>query len=101
MKNLRLNFFLSLGLLFFAMPLPGVSVNQEELTERSNWVVARFEGRQPAPRTDPALLVIGNYGPVIKNTRAGKPLRIGGEGFHPRAALPCAQQGGRPFARRR
>ena len=56
-------------------------VTDEELTERRNWVAARFEGRQPPPRTDPALVVFANHGPVIKNARAGKPLRVGQQTF--------------------
>ena len=46
-----------------------------------DWAAARFEGRQPPPRTDPALVVLANHGPVLKNARAGKPLRIAGREF--------------------
>jgi alpha-galactosidase len=56
-------------------------VTPDELAERRDWVMARFEGRQPPPRTDPALVVLANHGPVLKNARAGRPLRIGGQDF--------------------
>jgi hypothetical protein len=74
-------FRLTLPLLFLSVWVEGVTVSPEELTERHNWVTARFEGRQPPPRTDPALVVIANHGPVLKNARAGKPLRIAGQDF--------------------
>ena len=61
--------------------LEGVTVGPEELTERRDWVAARFEGRQPAPSTEPALVVLANHGPVLKNARAGKPLRLGGQDY--------------------
>ena len=61
--------------------LEGVPVTSDELTTRRDWVAARFEGRQPPPRTDPALVVFANHGPVIKNARAGQPLRIGSQDF--------------------
>ncbi len=69
------------ALLLVSLRLDAVTVASEELTERRDWVAARFEGRQPPPRTDPALLVLANHGPVIKNARAGKPLRIAGQDF--------------------
>jgi hypothetical protein len=61
--------------------LEGATVEVAELSERRNWVAARFEGRQPLPRTDPALVVFANHGPVIKNSRAAKPLRVAGQDF--------------------
>ena len=69
------------ALLLFLPRLEGVPVSPEELTERRDWVLARFEGRQPLPRTDPVLVVFANHGPVLKNARAGKPLRIAGQEF--------------------
>ena len=73
------------GIFFFlvavAPPVLAVSVTDEELTERRNWVAARFDGRQPPQRTDQALVVLTNYGPVLKNARAGKPLRLAGQDF--------------------
>jgi alpha-galactosidase len=68
-------------LISVAPPALPVSVTDQELTERRNWVAARFEGRQPPPRTDPALVVLTNHGPVLKNARAGKPLRLAGQDF--------------------
>jgi alpha-galactosidase len=78
--------FVFAGILFAALllrlhHLEGATVTVGELTERRNWVAARFEGRQPSPRTDPALVVFANHGPVIKNARAAKPLRIAGQDF--------------------
>src|SRR5512137_2123083 len=69
------------GLLLLSPRLQGVTVTAEELTERRHWVAARFEGRQPPPRTDPALVVLANHGPVLKNARAGKPLRLAGQDY--------------------
>ena len=58
-----------------------VSVAPEELAQRRDWVRGRFEGRPPPPRTDPALVVLANHGPILKHARAGKPLRIAGQQF--------------------
>ena len=65
------------GLLSWPGGLAGASITPEELAERRDWVGARFEGRQPSPRTEPALAVLANYGPVQKNARGPKPLRLG------------------------
>jgi hypothetical protein len=35
------------GLLLSSPRLEGITVTPEELTERRDWVAARFEGRQP------------------------------------------------------
>jgi alpha-galactosidase len=69
------------GLLLSSEGLAGILVTDQELSERRDWVTARFEGRQPPPTTDPALLVNANHGPVLKNARAGKSLRIAGQDF--------------------
>lgn len=53
----------------------------EGSNERRDWVIARFEGRQPPPRTDSALAVLANHGPVQRNARGAKPLRIAGREF--------------------
>jgi alpha-galactosidase len=65
----------------FATGVQGVTVSPEELAVRRDWVTARFEGRQPAPATAPGLVVLANHGPILKNARAGKPLRLGGQDF--------------------
>ena len=67
--------------LLFLLRLEAVTVTSEELAVRRDWAMARLENRQPAPETNAALVVHMNHGPVLKNARAGKPLRIGGENF--------------------
>ena len=69
------------GLLPQWRPIEGAPVTAGELGDRRDWVVARFEGRQPPPRTDPALVVLANHGPVQKNARGEKPLRIADREF--------------------
>ena len=68
-------------LLLLPASLQAISVSPEELAERRNWVTARFEGRQPPPRTEPGLMVLANHGPVLQNARAGKPLCIAGQSY--------------------
>jgi len=68
-------------LLLFSIRAAADLASADELTLRRDWVAARFEGRQPPPRTDPGLIVLANHGPVLKNARAGKPLRIAGTNF--------------------
>lgn len=58
-----------------------VTPSGDELSDRRDWVAARFEGRAPAPPTDPAVMVLNNHGPVLKNARAGRPLRLGTQNF--------------------
>lgn len=68
--------------LLLALPrLEGALVSDAELAERGAWVAARFEGRLPPPRTEPALVVRANHGPLLKNMRAGQPLRLGGQSY--------------------
>jgi alpha-galactosidase len=81
--TMRLNVVLKLGAIWLAsLPLllstrvEGGSASSDELLLRRDWTVARFEGRQPPPRTNPALVVLANHGPVQKNARGDKPLRI-------------------------
>jgi alpha-galactosidase len=78
---LRVSRFMVPLLLLVWPCLAGGLVTDEELAIRRDWVGARFEGRPPAPPTDPALVVLANHGPVLKNARAGKPLRIAGQDF--------------------
>lgn len=69
-------------LLLLLLPhLEAVTATPDELAWRRDWVEARFEGRPPPPPRDPTLLVLANHGPVLKSTRAGKPLRIAGQDF--------------------
>jgi len=77
----RNTILLAASLLLLPLHLAGGAITPEELTERRNWAAARFENRQPPPPTNAALVVLANHGPVIKNARAGKPLRIGGQDF--------------------
>ncbi len=72
---------LAASLFLLPLQVAGVTVTPEELAERRNWVEARFENRQPPPPTNAALVVLANHGPVIRNGRAGKPLRIGEQDF--------------------
>ena len=51
---------LAVPLALLAFDLEGITISPEELGERRNWVVARFEGRQPPPRTDPALVLFAS-----------------------------------------
>ena len=46
---------LTVPLLLLSARLQGVTVTPEELSERHDWVVARFEGRTPPAPADPAL----------------------------------------------
>lgn len=81
--RLRFGRAVSIAALLLHIPshLQGVSVTPEELTVRGDWVAARFEGRQPPPPTNAALVVFANHGPVLKKARAGKPLRLAGQDF--------------------
>jgi hypothetical protein len=68
-------------LLLLAVRLEGGMITPEELALRRDWAAARFDHRQPPPETNAALVVHTNHGPVLKNARAAKPLRIGGQDF--------------------
>jgi len=58
----------------------GVTVLPDETATSRRWVAAKLEGVvAPAPR--PGLEVAENYDAVQKNTRFGKPLRIGGKPY--------------------
>jgi alpha-galactosidase len=72
---------LAVGLACWASHTEGVTVTPEELAQRRAWAAARFEGLLPPPPTDPALVVLTNHGPVLKNARAGRPLRVGGKDY--------------------
>ncbi|HEY5913113.1 MAG TPA: NPCBM/NEW2 domain-containing protein, partial [Verrucomicrobiae bacterium] len=69
------------ALLVSTTGVAAVTVRPEELAERRDWVAARFEGRLPPPSTQPALVVVANHGPVLKNARASKPLRLANQDF--------------------
>jgi len=79
MNSTRVLLFLLLAALL--APIEAAVVLPEELKERDEWTRARCEAAPSEPRADPALVVIANHGDVIKNARAGKPLRIAGEEF--------------------
>jgi alpha-galactosidase len=58
-----------------------VSVSPEELAEARQWSAAKFEGANPEPVRQPALVVLANHDPVIKNSRGGQPLRLGDQQY--------------------
>ena len=58
----------------------GVTVLPDEMATCRKWVSAKLEGVE-APVPGPGLEVVGNYDPVQKNARFGKPLRIAGESY--------------------
>ena len=72
---------LAVAFMLLSVRLQAVTVTSQEQNERRDWVAARFEGQQSPPSTDPALVVLANHGPVLKNARGGKPLRIAGQEF--------------------
>ena len=54
---------------------PGAS--PDEMIVARRWVAARFQGVQEVPPLETGLTVAANYGPVQKDGRGEKPLRIG------------------------
>jgi len=48
----------------------------EEMAMARRWVAARFEAPEEPERPEPGLIVLANHDPVIRNERAGKPLKI-------------------------
>jgi alpha-galactosidase len=80
MKTLR--HALVLGpLLIVAARAADVAVSPSELTESHRWAAAKFEGRQAAPLSEPALLVVANHGPVQKNARGDGPMHIADKAY--------------------
>ena len=57
-------------------PAADVGTTPAELAEARRWSAAKFEGVQPAPAAEPALVVLANHGPVQKNARGGRPMHI-------------------------
>lgn len=60
-------------------PLPlarAVSVTPEELAESRQWSAAKFEGVQATRAAEPALVVLANHDPVMKNGRGPRPMHI-------------------------
>ncbi|MCC6822676.1 MAG: NPCBM/NEW2 domain-containing protein, partial [Verrucomicrobia subdivision 3 bacterium] len=65
-------------------PLPlvrAVSATPEELTRARLWSAAKFEDPNLNSRIEPALVVLANHGVVQKDTRGGRPMRLGTRGF--------------------
>ena len=60
-----------------ALGVNAVEVRPDELATARQWTAARFEGVRPPASVGPALVVIANHDPVWKNSRGGKPMRIG------------------------
>jgi alpha-galactosidase len=58
-----------------------VEIQPGELSQAKRWADAKFQARISEPARDPALVVVANHDPVQKNSRNGKPMRIGGENF--------------------
>ena len=54
-----------------------VSVRPEELNQSRVWAAAHFEGVQVTNSDEPGLLVLANNDPVQKNSRSGRPMRLG------------------------
>jgi len=52
------------------------SVTLDEMAEARRWVAAKLEGAEDPKWEGPVLLAFENYGPVHKNARGGRPLRI-------------------------
>jgi alpha-galactosidase len=52
------------------------SASPLELAEARRWAASKLEGVQAPDAAEPALVVLANHGPVQKNARGGKPLRI-------------------------
>lgn len=57
------------------------TVSTEELAEAKRWTAAKFGGVVEARPTEPALVVLANHDPVQKNSRNGKPMRLGRQQF--------------------
>ena len=68
-------FLLSSTVIYAVSPLP------EEMSERDQWIGAKFQGTQPEIPEQPGLIVMANYGQVQLNTRDGQPLRIANQQF--------------------
>jgi len=72
-----------LALLFWGLsvladrPILAEGVTADELISARRWAAARFQGLQELPPPVPGITVVENYGPVQKNGRADRTLRIG------------------------
>ena len=66
-----------LAALFVSAPAEAVSVHPDELALVRQWSAAKFEGVTRQETLQPGLYVLANYDPVQKNSRAGKPMRMG------------------------
>lgn len=64
-----------------ALSAEAVAVTPDEMNESSLWVAARFQGVAPSHSAAPALAILANHDVVEKNSRQGKPLRLGNREF--------------------
>jgi len=62
-------------------PAHAVAGTPEELAEARRWTAVTIEARSLEETIEPALVVFSNHGPVQKNARGGKPMRIGLQEF--------------------
>jgi alpha-galactosidase len=59
-------------------PWPGgPAPTAPEMEEKARWVAAAFEGAAYTPEPPVGIEVLANYGPILPNLRAWKPLRVG------------------------
>jgi alpha-galactosidase len=58
-----------------------VTVAPGEMTTARRWVGAHVEGITPPADTTPALIVLANHDPVLKNARGGRPMKIADREF--------------------
>ncbi|MBN2295935.1 MAG: NPCBM/NEW2 domain-containing protein, partial [Pirellulales bacterium] len=63
------------------------TVHPDEMSQTRRWAAAKFEGVSKQPQKKSGLNALFNHGPVLKNTRLGKPLNINGMEF--RRGLFC------------
>ena len=53
----------------------------DELASSAQWVQAKFSGGKPVVPLSPGLEVVSNHDPVWKNSRLGKPFKLGDKEF--------------------
>ncbi len=54
---------------------------ESEMAEAARWASAKFKGVALAPEPRAGLEALANHGPVDRNARGGKPLRVGGQAY--------------------
>ncbi|MBP7935456.1 MAG: NPCBM/NEW2 domain-containing protein [Phycisphaerae bacterium] len=74
---IRSLYLAALAVMMVIAPAMGLRPAQKEMARTHAWVEAKFMGTAPTPPAGPGLFVERNYGPVHRNARGDKPLRIG------------------------